>query len=204
MTTYPHWINEEVINQKSIDLFGYFIRSSVVYASDDMVLCSVGGVRYFTSADDRMDLAKRSLVIGITSDTFRFCEKAIEDSSTPSVMISLFGVTAENPIKDAFWSDIFVSTKWSTMLLIFEVNQKNLNLVEFLSETIPVCTDYYKHCFDKNHLLSDATPETEMRYGVDQYNKGLGEENVMWAPKRLTRITFPEGLIAGICDSVSK
>lgn len=33
MTKYPHWINEEVINQKEIDLSGYHIRSSVVYSS---------------------------------------------------------------------------------------------------------------------------------------------------------------------------
>ena len=204
MTTYPQWINEEVISQKEIDLSGYHIYSSVVYASEDIVLCSVRGNTSFVFVDDRMDLLRRYLMIDITSDTFKFCKKVIEDSSTPSVMISLFGVNAENPAKDTFWSDKIVSMNWSTMLLICEVNQKNLNLVEFISKTIPVRTDYYKHCFDKNHLLSDATPETEMRYGIDQYNKGLGEENVMWLPNRPIRITFPEGLIASICDSISK
>ena len=84
MTTYPHWINEEVINQKSIDLFGYFIRSSVVYASDDMVLCSVRGVRYFTSADDRMDLAKRSLVIGIILIHSGFVKRLLKTHQLPA------------------------------------------------------------------------------------------------------------------------
>lgn len=204
MTTYPHWINEEVISQKEIDLSGYFIRSFVVYASEDMVLCSVRGNTSFMSVNDRMDLLRRYLMIDITSDTFKFCEKVIEDSSIPSVMISLFGVNAENPAKDPFWSDKIVSMNWSTMLLICEVSQKNLNLVEFISETIPVRTDYYKHCFDKNHLLSDVTPETEMRYGIDQYNKGLREENVMWLPNRPIRITFPESFLSGIRDSVSR
>lgn len=203
MTTYPHWIDEEVINQKEIDLSGYHIRSSVVYASEDTVLCSVRGDTSFVSVNDRMDLLRRYLMIDITSDTFKFCEKIIEDSSIPNVMISLFCVNAENPAKDPFWSDKIVSMNWSTMLLIFEVNQKNLNLVEFISETIPVRTDYYKHCFDKNHLLSDATPETKMRYGINQYNEGLREENVMWMPKRKVKITIPEGFISSICDSVS-
>ena len=200
MATYPRWINEEVINQKSIDLFGYSIHSSVVYASESMVLCSVRGHRSFTSTDDRTDLAKCFLVTGITSDTFRFCEKAIKDSLTPRVMISLFGVTADDPVKDPFWSDTFVSVRWSTMMLVCEVTQENLDLVEFISETVPACTDYYKHCFDKNHPLSDATPETEMRYGINQYNKGLGEENVMWAPKRMTD---PKVFSSSISDFIS-
>lgn len=85
-------------------------------------------------------------------------------------------------------------------MLVCEVTQENLDLVEFISETVPVCTDYYMHCFDKNHPLSDATPETEMRYGIDQYNKGLGEKNVMWAPKRMTD---PEVFSSSISDFIS-
>lgn len=145
MTTYPHWINEEVINQKEIDLSGYHIRSSVVYSNENMVLCSVRNVETTAYDHTSTDLKKNSLAGTIVSESLRLCDKFIvADSSSPSIMFSLFNMTCENPVKHSYLSETFIETKWSTMLLICDANQNNIALLKFLSEITPVFADCYQ------------------------------------------------------------
>ena len=204
MTTYPCWINEEVISQKEIDLSGYPIRSSVVCASDSMVLCSVGDVATIAYSQTNTNLRKSYLAGTIVSDSLRLCEKFIvADSSTPSIMFSLLNATCENPVKDLHWSSLLMEARWSAMLLVCEVNQDNIDLVRFLSETTPVYTDCYQCCSYKNHFHSDVTFKSEMSYKITQRNKGLDEGSIMWVPERRVKITIPEGFLSSICDSVS-
>lgn len=206
MTTYPHWINEEVINQKEIDLSGYHIRSSVVYSNENMVLCSVRNFEiiayYYTSTD----LKKNSLAGTIVSESLRLCDKFIvADSSSPSIMFSLFNVTCENPVKGSYLSETFTESKWSTMLLICDANQNNIALLKFLSEATPVFTDCYQCCsyLYKKHFHSDVTFDNRMSYEINRSNKGLDKNNIMWMPKRRVKITFPEKFLSNICDSFS-
>ena len=112
MTTYPHWINEEVVNQKEIDLSGYHIRSSVVYSSESMVLCSVRNVETTAYDYTSTDLKKNSLAGTIVSESLRLCDKFIvADSSSPSIMFSLFNITCENPVKHSFFVRNFYRDK---------------------------------------------------------------------------------------------
>lgn len=205
MTTYPHWINEEVINQKEIDLSGYHIRSSVVYSNENMVLCSVRNVEivayYYTSTD----LKKNSLAGTIVSESLRLCDKFIvADSSSPSIMFSLFNMTCGNPVKHSYLSETFIETKWSTMLLICDANQNNIALLKFLSETTPVFADCYQCCFYfyKKHFHSDVTFDNRMSYEINRSNKGLDTESIMWVPQRRVKITLPESFLSSIRNSI--
>lgn len=207
MTTYPHWINEEVISQKEIDLSGYHIRSSVVYSSESMVLISVRNSETIAYDYISTNLKKNYLAGTIVSESLRLCNKfVVADSSSSSIMFSLFNVTCENPVKYPYLSESFTEARWSTMLLICDANQNNIALLKFLSETTPVFTDCYQCCFYfyKKHFHSDVTFDNRMSYEINQRNKGLDEESITWLPKRKVRITIPESFLSSIHESVSK
>lgn len=105
MTTYPQWINEDFISQKEIYLAGYRIHLSIVYASESMVLFSVRDTMTTTSSL----LVKNYLAGTIVSKSLRLCKKAIStDSSSPSIIFSLFNMTSEIPFKHSFWPETLI------------------------------------------------------------------------------------------------
>lgn len=193
MTKYPHWINEEVINQKEIDLAGYRIHLSIVYASESMVLFSVRDTMTTTSSL----LVKNYLAGTIVSKSLRLCKKAIStDSSSPSIIFSLFNMTSEIPFKHSFWPETLIEANWSTMLLVCDTNHKNIALLKFLSETTPVYTNCYQCCFFSDHFHPNITFEIEMSYEMNRLNNGLDEESILWLPER--KVTLPEDPLFGI------
>lgn len=190
MTTYPHWINEEAVNQTDIGVVCY----SVVYSDASVPLLSIRDVLSVEYRHAETDSIKSRLAGTVVSESLRLCNKIISKNSLNPIVFSLFNIISEKPEIESFWSKN-TNMRWSAMLLICEEKQENLNLVEFLSETNPIYTDCYQCCVYKKHLSHDFTFDTGMSYKITQRNRGLDEGSIIWTPMRRLRINIPESFL---------